>query len=54
MLILMMGFDLARSAIEQIFEPEAVAFSALSCGILAAAILVKLYMACLLYTSRCV
>ena len=41
----MMGFDLARSSIEQIFEPEAVAFSALSCGILAAAILVKLYMA---------
>ena len=45
MLILMMGFDLARSSIEQIFEPEAVAFSALSCGILAVAILVKLYMA---------
>lgn len=45
MLILMMGFDLVRSSIEQIFEPEAVAFSALSCGILAAAILVKLYMA---------
>ena len=45
MLILMMGFDLARSSVEGIFSPAPVAFSALSAGILAAAVLVKLYMA---------
>ena len=45
MLILMMGFDLARSSIGQIFAPEPVGFNAASCAILAAAVAVKLYMA---------
>lgn len=43
--ILMMGFDLARSSIEKIFNPETVDFSLLSIIILGVSILVKLYMA---------
>lgn len=43
--ILMMGFDLAKSSVEKIFHPEDIAFSWLPVIILAASILVKLYMA---------
>ena len=45
MVIVLMGFDLARSSVEKIFAPEAVSFSTLSAGILLGSILVKLYMA---------
>ena len=45
MVIVLMGFDLARSSVEKIFAPEAVSFSAVSAGILLGSILVKLYMA---------
>lgn len=45
MIIILMGFNLARDSVEKIFRPEAVEFSALSVGILLASILVKLYMA---------
>ena len=43
--ILMMGFDLAKTSVTKIFRPEPIAFSWLPVGILAASILVKLYMA---------
>ena len=43
--ILMMGFDLAKSSVTKIFHPEAVDFSILSICILIGSILVKLYMA---------
>ena len=43
--ILMMGFDLAKSSVSKIFHPEAVDFSILSICILIGSILVKLYMA---------
>ena len=43
--ILMMGFDLAKSSVSKIFHPEAVDFSILSICILTGSILVKLYMA---------
>lgn len=42
--ILMMGFDLAKSSVSKIFHPEAVDFSILSICILIGSILVKLYM----------
>ena len=42
--ILVMGFELAKSSIGKIFEPEAVTFSMLTVVILCASILVKLYM----------
>ena len=42
--ILMMGFDLAKSSVTKIFHPEAVDFSILSICILTGSILVKLYM----------
>ena len=42
--ILMMGFDLAKSSVTKIFHPEAVDFSILSICILIGSILVKLYM----------
>lgn len=42
--ILMMGFDLAKSSVTKIFHPEAVDFSLLSICILIGSILVKLYM----------
>lgn len=45
MVIVLMGFDLARSSVEKIFAPEAVSFSMLSAAILLGSILVKLYMA---------
>lgn len=45
MLILLMGFELGKSSIEKILQPEAVEFSWLSAGVLACAIVVKLYMA---------
>ena len=44
LLILMVGVELGKSSIEKIFHPEAVDFSILSVIILAASILVKLWM----------
>ena len=44
MLIILMGVELLKTSVEQILRPEAVAFSMVSVGILAASILVKLYM----------
>lgn len=44
MVILLMGFELAKSAVDKIFHPEAVEFSLLTLAILLASILVKLYM----------
>lgn len=44
-LILVMGFDLAKTSVLRILNPEPVTFSWLSVAILCAAILVKLYMA---------
>ncbi len=43
--ILLMGFDLAKSSVAKIISPEAVDFSVLSVCILLGSILVKLYMA---------
>lgn len=43
--ILMMGFDLAKTSVTKIIHPEAVDFSILSICILIGSILVKLYMA---------
>ena len=43
--ILLMGFNLARSSVERILHPSVVALNPLSACILAASILVKLYMA---------
>ena len=43
--ILLMGFNLARSSVERMFQPSPVALGTLSLCILAASILVKLYMA---------
>lgn len=45
LIIIMMGFDLARDSVSKIFAPEPVSFSVLSAAILGASILVKLYMA---------
>lgn len=42
--ILLVGLELAKSAVGKILHPEAVSFSLLSAGILAASILVKLWM----------
>ena len=44
MVILLMGVELAKSAVEKILHPEAVEFTPLTGGILLASILVKLYM----------
>ena len=44
MVILLMGIELAKSAVEKILHPEAVEFTLLTGGILLASILVKLYM----------
>ena len=44
MVILLMSFELAKSAVDKIFHPEAVEFSLLTLAILLASILVKLYM----------
>ena len=44
-LILLVGFEVLRSGVEKILHPETVAFSWLAVGILAASILVKLWMA---------
>ena len=44
MVILLMGIELAKSAVEKILHPEAVEFTFLTGGILLASILVKLYM----------
>lgn len=43
-LILLMGFELAKSSVEKILHPETVEFSWLAVGILLAAIAVKVYM----------
>ncbi len=48
--ILLMGLELAKSAIEGILSPQELRFNALTAGILAASIAVKLYMA--LYNRR--
>lgn len=45
MLIVLMGFELARSSVEKIFHPEKVDMSIVAIVILAVSILVKLYMA---------
>lgn len=45
MLILLMGFEIAKSSIEKIFNPETTQISLLSISILAVSILIKLYMA---------
>ena len=42
--ILLMGFEIGRSSVEKIFHPEALSFSWMAMGILAAAIGVKLWM----------
>lgn len=44
MAILLMGFELAKTSVEKIINPEAVTFSFLALGVLAVSILVKLYM----------
>lgn len=44
MVILLMGFELARDSVDQILHPAAVEFSVLSCIILLAAILSKLFL----------
>lgn len=44
LVILLVGFELAKSSVEKILHPEAVTFSWLSVGILLAAILVKLWL----------
>ncbi|MEY8403560.1 cation diffusion facilitator family transporter [Oscillospiraceae bacterium 44-34] len=44
MLILLVGLELARSSFQKILHPEPVSFSALSVGILTAAVAVKLWM----------
>lgn len=49
-LIILMGIELGKASIEKIIEPAQVKFSLLTAAILAASILVKLYMA--LYNSR--
>lgn len=43
--ILLMGFELAKSSVEQIIHPEAVSFNTLSAVILAVSVAVKLFMA---------
>lgn len=43
--ILLMGFELAKSSVEQIIHPEAVTFNALSAVILTISVAVKLFMA---------
>lgn len=45
LVIIMMGFDLARNSVQKIIQPEPVSFSVLSAAILVGSILVKLYMA---------
>lgn len=50
MIILLMGLELAKSSVEKILRPEAVAFHALSVWIMVGSVLVKLYMA--LYNRR--
>lgn len=45
MVIILMGFELLKSSVEKIMNPEPVEVSALSVAILAASICVKLYMA---------
>ena len=49
-LIILMGVELGKASIEKIIEPAQVKFSLLTAAILAASIIVKLYMA--LYNSR--
>ena len=44
MAILLMGFELGKTSIEKIIQPETVTFSYLALGILLASILTKLYM----------
>ncbi len=44
LIILLMGVELLKASIERIITPEAVAFSPWAVGILAASILIKLYM----------
>jgi len=44
MVILLMGFELGKTSVEKIIHPQAVTFSYLALGVLAASILIKLYM----------
>lgn len=44
MVIVLMGFTLAKTSVQKILSPEPVTFSLLTVGVLAASILVKLYM----------
>ncbi len=44
MAVLLMGFELGKSSFEKILNPDSVAFSWLTVGILVASILIKLYM----------
>lgn len=44
MVIILMGFTLAKTSFQKILEPQPVTFSLLTVGVLAASILVKLYM----------
>jgi cation diffusion facilitator family transporter len=44
LLILLVGFELGKSSVEKILHPEEVVFSALSAGILAVSVCVKLWM----------
>jgi len=44
-LIIVIGFELAKTSVEKIFHPSAVAFSAVTAGVLIASIAVKLWMA---------
>ena len=45
MIIMLVGFELAKSSVEKIFSPEKVTFSILTAVILAVSVLVKAYMA---------
>ena len=44
-LILIIGFELAKSSVEKILSPTAVTFSAVTAGVLVASVLVKLWLA---------
>ena len=50
LLILLVGFELAKSSVEKIFSPEAVEFSVISIIILVISVAIKLYMAFYNYT----
>lgn len=45
-LILIIGFELAKSSVGKILHPTAVTFSAVTAGVLVASVLIKLWLAC--------